>query len=125
MADVAALIDDIFFQAKLTETARQLGIDLRACADANTFVAEISNGKPKLVIVDLNAQANPLEAIATAKSAAPDVPVIGFFSHVQTELAERARAAGCTEAMPRSKFTRDLATILARAKSHSTGGIGS
>ena len=125
MADVVAYLDDLFFQSKLTETARQLGIDLRACADANTFVAEISNGKATLALVDLNARANPLEAIAAAKSAAPDVPAIGFFSHVQTELAERARAAGCTETMPRSKFTRDLATILARAKSHSTGGIGS
>jgi DNA-binding NtrC family response regulator len=117
VADVVAYLDDLFFQSKLTETARQLGIDLRACADANTFVAEISNGKPTLVIADLNARANPFEAIATARAVAPDIPVIGFFSHVQIELAERARAAGCTEAMPRSKFTRDLATILARAKS--------
>ena len=35
------------------------------------------------------------------------------------EANEKARAAGCAEVMPRSKFTRDLATILARAKSHS------
>jgi hypothetical protein len=35
------------------------------------------------------------------------------------ELAEQARAAGCTDVMPRSKFTQHLATILAHAKSHS------
>jgi hypothetical protein len=36
---------------------------------------------------------------------------------VQVDLAARARAAGCAEVMPRSKFTQNLATILAQAKS--------
>lgn len=119
MADVLAYIDDIFFQAKLVETARQLRVELRPCADTHAFAAELAKGKPKLIVVDLNARANPFDAIGIAKSDARDVPVIGFLSHVQTELAEKARAAGCEEVMPRSKFTRDLATILARAKSQS------
>jgi hypothetical protein len=42
---------------------------------------------------------------------------VGFLSHVQTELAEKALAAGCQEVLPRSKFTADLAEILGRAKS--------
>ncbi|HKV49391.1 MAG TPA: response regulator [Candidatus Acidoferrales bacterium] len=119
MAAVVAYIDDIFFQAKLSETARQIGIQLTACATADTFTAEIAKNTPKLIVIDLNARANPFDAIEIAKRSAPNVPVIGFFSHVQTELAERARVAGCGEVMPRSKFTRELATILARAKSQS------
>jgi hypothetical protein len=35
---------------------------------------------------------------------------------VQTDLAERARAAGCQDVMPRSKFTQNLAAILRGAK---------
>jgi hypothetical protein len=52
------------------------------------------------------------------KSNAPGNPrrVIAFLSHVQTELAERAHAAGCDEVMPRSKFTQNLAAILRGAK---------
>ena len=122
MADALAYIDDIFFQAKLMETAGQLGVELRPCANAEAFAAEIAQSKPKLIVVDLNARANAFDAIEVAKRDAPDVLVIGFLSHVQTEWAEKARAAGCAEAMPRSKFTRDLATILARAKSGSRGG---
>ena len=117
MSDVLAYIDDIFFQAKLMETARQLGVELRSCANPDTFAAEIAKGKPKLIVVDLNARANSFDAIEIAKTDAPTVPLVGFLSHVQTELAEKARAAGCEEVMPRSKFARDLATILARAKS--------
>jgi len=43
-------------------------------------------------------------------------PIVGFLSHVQTDLAEKARAAGCTEVLPRSQFTAKLADILSRAK---------
>jgi len=35
---------------------------------------------------------------------------------VQVDLAEQARAAGCDEVMPRSKFTQNLAEILSGAK---------
>ena len=42
--------------------------------------------------------------------------MLAFLSHVQTDLAAQARAAGCTEVMPRSTFTQNLATILAAAK---------
>jgi hypothetical protein len=44
------------------------------------------------------------------------VRMVGFLSHVQVDLAEQARAAGCDEVMPRSKFTQNLAEILSSAK---------
>jgi hypothetical protein len=37
-------------------------------------------------------------------------------SHVQTDLAARAREAGCDEVMPRSAFTQNLARILSAAR---------
>jgi CheY-like chemotaxis protein len=117
MADVVALVDDIFFQAKISETARQVGVRLKTCATADAFVAEIAASTPRLLIIDLNARADGFAAIAAAQTGARNVPLIAFLSHVQTELAERARTAGSVEVMPRSKFTRELATILAGAKS--------
>lgn len=119
MAQVIALVDDLFFQAKLLETARQVGVELRTCTTPDALAAEIAKGIPKLVVVDLNARANPLEAVERVRASCGEIPLIGFLSHVQAELAERARAAGCRDVMPRSKFTRDLATILAQAKSES------
>jgi DNA-binding NarL/FixJ family response regulator len=119
LANVLALVDDLFFQAKIVETARHLVVDLRICTTPDALLAEISKATPKLVVVDLNSRNQPLEAIQRMRAAAPDVPLVGFLSHVQTELAAQARAAGCREVMPRSKFTNDLATILARGKSES------
>jgi len=119
LANVLALVDDLFFQAKIVETARHLVVDLRICTTPDALLAEISKATPKLVVVDLNSRNQPLEAIQRMRATVPDVPLVGFLSHVQTELAEQARAAGCREVMPRSKFTNDLATILARGKSES------
>ena len=117
MAEVVALIDDLFFQSKLLETAKQVGVGVRACATPEALGAEIAKAPPRLVVVDLNASSNPLRAFERLKAEAGVIPSIGFLSHVQVDLAERARAAGCGEVMPRSKFTQNLATILARAKS--------
>jgi len=117
MAQVLALIDDLFFQAKLIETAKQLGIEVRVCGTPDALVAEAAKAAPKLLVVDLNARNAPLDAIERLKSVARGIPLVAFLSHVQVDLAERARAAGCSEVMPRSQFTRDLATILSRAKS--------
>jgi CheY-like chemotaxis protein len=117
MAHVVALVDDLFFQAKLVETAKHLGVELRTCTTPDAMLAEIAENPPRLVVVDLNARNNPLEAVERMRASAGEIPLLGFLSHVQVELAQKARAAGCHDVMPRSKFTQNLATILAQAKS--------
>jgi DNA-binding NarL/FixJ family response regulator len=103
----------------MQETARLVGVELQACSTAEALLAAIAKEPPRLVIVDLNARRNPLSAIEQMQTSARDIPLVAFLSHVQVELAERAHAAGCREVMPRSQFTRNLATILAQAKSQS------
>jgi CheY-like chemotaxis protein len=117
MAQVIALVDDLFFQAKMIEVAQQLGVVLRACTTPDALLTEVAKEIPNLVILDLNARNHPLQAIERMQAAARDVPLLAFLSHVQVELAQQARAAGCRTVMARSQFTRDLATILAQAKS--------
>jgi DNA-binding NarL/FixJ family response regulator len=116
LANVVVLVDDLFFQSKIVETARQAGVELKLCSTGEAFLAELARAAPALAIVDLNARGNPLDAIERLQSTGNQVPLIGYLSHVQTELAERARAAGCREVMPRSKFSMNLAAILASAK---------
>jgi CheY-like chemotaxis protein len=117
MADVLALIDDLFFQAKLSETARQLGVTVQfAPTGQDLLAAAQESGEPRLLLLDLNARHGPLEALETLRARGNQLPVIGFLSHVQVELAERARAAGCQTVLPRSQFTAQLASILRQAK---------
>jgi DNA-binding NarL/FixJ family response regulator len=115
---VLALVDDIFFQARISATAKQVGVELKifGAAEALVAAAVAGNAGGELIVIDLNGRADAIGALTQLRDAGNQTPVIAFLSHVQTELAERARSAGCTEVMPRSKFTQDLAAILGRAK---------
>ena len=115
MARVVALMDDLFFQMKLAETAKQLGVEVKVAANEGALI-KLLESAPKLVIVDLNAQSQPIHAIEKLRQVRKDLRVVGFLSHVQTELAARARAAGCDEVLPRSSFTQNLAAIISAAK---------
>jgi CheY-like chemotaxis protein len=115
MARVVALMDDLFFQMKVAETAKHLGLELKVAANGDSLM-QLLESAPKLLIVDLNARSGAIGAIERVKAAGNGVRMVGFLSHVQTDLAAQARAAGCDEVMPRSSFTQNLAAILATAK---------
>jgi DNA-binding NarL/FixJ family response regulator len=115
MGRVVALMDDLFFQMKLAETAKQLGVEVKVAADGEALLG-LLEPEPKLVIVDLNARSQPVRAIERLRAAHANLRVVGFLSHVQRELAVQAQQAGCNEVMPRSSFTQNLAAILEMAK---------
>ena len=115
MGRVVALMDDIFFQMKVAETAKHLGIEFKVATNTDALLS-LLEPRPQLVIVDLNARNQPIDAIVKLRAASKDVHVVAFLSHVQRELAEQARNAGCDEVMPRSSFTQNLAEILSPAK---------
>jgi DNA-binding NarL/FixJ family response regulator len=115
MGRVVALMDDIFFQMKIAETAKHLGIEFKVATNTDALLG-LLEPRPQLVIVDLNARNQPIDAIVKLRAASKDIRVVAFLSHVQRELAEQARKAGCDEVMPRSSFTQNLAEILGPAK---------
>ena len=115
MGKVVALMDDLFFQMKVLETAKHLGLELKVATNGDALLALLEPA-PSLVIVDLNARSQPLAAIERVRAAQKDLRVIGFLSHVQRDLAAQAQAAGCNEVMPRSAFTENLSAILSAAK---------
>jgi DNA-binding NarL/FixJ family response regulator len=115
MGRIVAMMDDLFFQMKVAETAKHLGLELKVATNSDALLG-LLEPVPNLVIVDLNARSQPLAAIERVRAAQKDLKVIGFLSHVQLDLAARAQAAGCSEVMPRSAFTENLAAILSSAK---------
>jgi len=115
MGRAVALMDDLFFQMKMAETAKQLGVELKVATTGDALMGLLESA-PKLVVVDLNARSQPIQAIEKLRLARKDIRVVGFLSHVQRDLAAQAQAAGCDEVMPRSSFTQNLAAILNAAK---------
>jgi PleD family two-component response regulator len=117
MAGVIAAVDDLFFAAKIQETAQRLNIPLRLVRSPEDLAAHARASRPALVIFDLNATGcRPLDAIRQLKADADlqSIPTLGFFSHVQQELKAAAAEAGCDRIVARSALTAELPEILRR-----------
>jgi len=115
MGRVVGLMDDLFFQMKVAETAKHLGVEFKVAANGDVL-GTMLEPPTKLVIVDLNSRSNPLATIARLRATQIELPIVSFLSHVQVDLAAQAKAAGATEVLPRSVFTQNLAKILGAAK---------
>ena len=113
---VIAVVDDMFFVSKIRATGKALGMIVKFPRSADAFRATVSDEAPHLIVVDLhNEKMNPFDLAAEVKGdeRLKDIPLLGFFSHVQVELQRRAGDAGYDQILPRSLFARDLANILA------------
>jgi hypothetical protein len=124
MPKILAFVPDIFFQARISETAKRVDSTVVFTPSVESFLsaAQSPGDPPSLFVVDLNARepGNPdagLAALERVRAAGNQTPAVAFLSHVQHELAGRAATLQGVEIMPRSKFTQDLAAILSRVKS--------
>jgi DNA-binding NarL/FixJ family response regulator len=112
---VLAAVEDLFFGAKLLETARHLDVPLILVRPLEEIIAQVRERRPALVILDLQSTAaQPLEAIRGIKADAElrTTRLLGFLSHVQADLRASAVEAGCDEVLPRSTFATRLPEIL-------------
>ena len=106
---VLAAVDDMFFASKIRATAEHLGVDIRFVRSAEAALEATRRERPSLVIVDLHSKLCDPFALAEALKAdgsLRDVPLMGFFSHVQTALHRRAEQSGYDRVLPRSLFTK-------------------
>jgi hypothetical protein len=113
MSAVVVFMDDLMFLSRIRSAAAAQGIPVVSVRNVPDLV-EAGNRGARLVLVDLDSRLPVIEAIAAVKGDAglAALPVIGFFSHVHAERGHEARAAGCTWALPRSAFVRQLEGLL-------------
>jgi CheY-like chemotaxis protein len=119
MPHVLALVDDLLFLSRIREAARGSGLEVRAVRRPSELIAGVRDGG-QLVLVDADSGRLPWADAVTALRREPSrgatpVPVVAFFSHVDAERAEEARAAGCDRVIARGAFVKDLPQILARS----------
>ena len=112
---VIAVVDDMFFASKIRAVAEAVGVEISFPRNREALVDKAREARPDLIVVDLHNQ--KVDAVTLAKDLKSDdglreIPLLGFFSHVQTELQRNALAAGFDEVLPRSVFSKDLSKIL-------------
>ena len=113
-------IEDLFFIAKIQETARKLGVKVAFVKNDKESIATLTGGeeedRPGLIVFDLNnASAKPLTLIPKLKTKLKrSTSIVGFLSHLQGDLKAKAVEAGCDTVMPRAAFSQNLPNLLRR-----------
>jgi DNA-binding NarL/FixJ family response regulator len=107
---VLALVPDLYFATRIAATARAAGVALELVTPQKAM-ARLAEPGVSLVVLDLH-QPDPSLLVSELKRVAPAVPVVGFFSHVETVLKDQALAAGADAALPRSQFVAKLPALL-------------
>lgn len=112
---IIAAVDDIIFGAKIKGTAGTHGINVTMVRSTQKFIETLTKITPTKIIVDLHSEkCDPFLIAEKVKEdeRLKNTKLIGFFSHVYTELMKKALAAGYDEVLPRSAFTKKLPQIL-------------
>jgi CheY-like chemotaxis protein len=111
---LVAVLNDLMFQVKIQEIAKRSGLRTLFVKSQAEALAQ-AREKPVLMILDLNyAASDPLQLIEKLKADAEtkSVPLIGYVSHVQTDIRQAARECGCDLVLARSAFVQNLGELL-------------
>ena len=112
---VIAAVSDMLFASKIRGTAEHLNVSVDFARTEDGLFDSAKTDVPSLILLDLHdTRLDPFALAARLKAdeRLGAVPLVGFFSHVETELQRRAVEAGVDHVLPRSVFTRRLAEIL-------------
>jgi len=108
------IVEDLFFLSKIQQAAKLLGVSVEQVAPGK--LTERAVQVPvRGVILDLNHRSgSALDTLRKIKADAKigATPVVGFLSHVETDLAAAAREAGCDLVLARSTFSQKLPELL-------------
>lgn len=114
---ILAAVEDLFFTVKIGDAAKRAGLQVEFIKSDKDLLEKAKSDQPTLIIFDLNFTAmQPLKLIPKIKSD-PElkaISLIGYLSHVQGELKQKAHETGCDMVLARSALSQNLPLILKR-----------
>lgn len=112
---ILTLIPDLMMRSKVDVATAHYGIASRHARDEDTFRAALRDGGIDLILVDLDADVDTEATIQLVEDARRESMgrVVGFCSHVNTELIKAARDAGAHTVMANSTFAASVAGLVA------------
>ncbi|HEY7039245.1 MAG TPA: hypothetical protein VID28_10350 [Methylomirabilota bacterium] len=113
---VIAVVRDLFFVARLRETARLVGTPLsfaRTPEEIAAVLGPATHEPADLAIVDLTTNGWDYDAIFAALDAAPGVPVLGFTTHALARSTQPLHAR-CRRVVTKETLTQELPDLLQR-----------
>lgn len=102
---VAVLEEDYFFLGRIGPTLKAAGLEMKPVVASEDLPEGLAG-----ILVDLD---GPWESVVDPLVTS-GVEVVGFGPHVDGALMKRARKAGITRVMAKSKFVKELPVIAER-----------
>jgi DNA-binding response OmpR family regulator len=107
---ILAVVPDLLIEVQIEGAAKRLNAVVETVS-AEEALELIASTRPELVIVDLATPKLEVESIVSNARKA-QVPVVGFYPHVEDKLRRAAKGAGIEHVYARSRFLRELPAIL-------------
>jgi len=101
VARVVAISTDLLLGSKVEGMLKAAGHEVTLAPSLPEQLKDVD-----LLVADLDAE-------GPAALANLDIPVLGYYSHVNVETKKAAEAAGIDLAVPRSRMARELPTLAA------------
>lgn len=108
---ILAVLDDLIFTVKISDAAKRAGVPVEFARGTEDALHKAPGSSA--VILDLNHA--PAGLIVSLKSAneTRSIPLIGYVSHVRSDIIRQAKESGCNTVMARSAFVQKLAEMMA------------
>ncbi len=115
-AQIIAYEPDLLFSSKIESAAAKFALEVKVTGDLDELLRELRKTVPEIVFVNLDKAEGNLAALEeyARKSACQ---VVGYYSHVNTKLAEEARRIGFDSVVSRGVFAAKLDQTLAALRS--------
>ncbi len=111
---IVAAIDDLMFQSKVRTIAGARGVDVPVRIRPEMALQELeqSDAQEKILIVDLEAAGfDAVEVVRDLKREHPEIKVVGFCHHTETDLVRRSKNARVDVVIARSGFEQLFAKM--------------
>jgi CheY-like chemotaxis protein len=117
MARVLALVPDLLFGSNVQGSLRAAGHEVELIGGERQARELLAADRSGVLVVDMTDASFDGAAVRQALAAEgllEGVPSLAFYSHVDAETGERARAAGFDLVVPRSRMAREGPALIAR-----------
>jgi DNA-binding NarL/FixJ family response regulator len=111
---VISLAPDLMIRSKIDVAARHYGVVVRHVSKADEFAAALVDGESaQLVLIDLDFAGVDTVGLVRLARERGAIRVVGFCSHVMTDLIRESRAAGAHTVMANSTFSASIPGLMA------------
>ena len=108
-APVIAVVRDLFFVARIRETARLAGVPLVFARTPDELTARLGEARPRFVLLDLTAGFDYAALFTTAEAAG--APVLAFTTHAAARHTQPWHAR-CRRVVTKETLTQELPALL-------------